>query len=156
MSPTQVEAAAQEIVDLIPLIMRSLGSELRQAGHFHSHSHFHLLGMLAGGPHNLRDLARKHNVTPPTMSNSISALVDRGLVQRRRAEHDRRQLVIELTPDGEAVIDQIRARAEHSMSRKLQALSPEDVNQLVRGLSVLRQLFKNSPEDSPGKQKVSP
>jgi len=135
------QLAAREFLEIIPLAMRSLGSELRQSANLPVPGHFNLLFMLAEGPHNLSELAEKHNVTPPTMSNTISTLVERGWVQRTQSEHDRRQISIELTPAGREMLNTVQAYAENRIAEILVPLSVEELDQLIAGLAVLRSAF---------------
>ncbi len=141
---TDIQAASREIVNLIPLVMRMLGSELRNAGPLPATAHFRILFMLGNGPHNLSSLAQKNNVSLPTMSNSISILVERGWVQRTRSQHDRRSLVLEITPAGQAVTEAIRLHAETRVADMLDPLSADDVKKLLEGMAVLRIAFDHT------------
>jgi len=133
--------AARELLEIIPLTMRTVGSQLRQAAQLPVPAHFGLLFMLAEGPHNLSELAEKHNVTPPTMSNTVSTLVEHGWVQRTQSEHDRRQITIELTSAGRAILSTVQAHAEARIAEILTPLSVEEMDQLIAGLAVLRSAF---------------
>lgn len=139
---TKAETAAQEILETVPLVMRTLGSELRHSPDFPMIAHFRLLFMLKEGPHNLSELARKHNVSLPTMSNSVTTLVDRGWVRRTRSRYDRRQVVIELTDDGQDVLTEIQCQAVSTLEELLAPISENDLDQLLAGLAVLRSTFR--------------
>ena len=65
---------AKEILEIVPLVMRTLHAELRQPAALANPGHFHLMLSLAEGPHNLSELAEKQNVTLPTMSSTVSTL----------------------------------------------------------------------------------
>jgi DNA-binding MarR family transcriptional regulator len=133
--------AARAILEIIPLAMRTLGSQLRQSAQLPVPGHFRLLFMLAEGPHNLSELAEKHNVTLPTMSNTISTLVEHGWVQRAQSKHDRRQISISLTHDGRAILDSVQAHAENRLAEVLTPISDQELDQLITGLAVLRSAF---------------
>lgn len=49
-------------------------------------------------------LARRSFVTAQTMAEMVSGLLSRELVERHRDEHDRRRLVLSLTPAGRALL----------------------------------------------------
>jgi DNA-binding MarR family transcriptional regulator len=136
------QLAAREFLEIIPLAMHSLGSEMRQSTQLPVPGHYNLLFMLSHGPHNLSELAEKHNVTPPTMSNTISTLVERGWVQRTQSSTDRRRVIIELTPSGHALLESIQNYVEASITRTLAPLSTEELDQLIAGLAVLRAAFR--------------
>jgi DNA-binding MarR family transcriptional regulator len=133
--------AARELLEIIPLAMRSLGSQLRNFANLPVPGHFRLLFMLAEGPHNLSELAKKHNVTLPTMSNTVSTLVEHGWVQRTQSEHDRRQISIELTDAGHAILKTVQAQVESRIAQVLEPISDNELDQLIAGLAVLRSAF---------------
>ncbi|HLF90491.1 MAG TPA: MarR family transcriptional regulator [Anaerolineales bacterium] len=135
------QLAARELLEIVPLAMRTLGSELRHSAQLPTPGHFRLLFMLAEGPHNLSELAEKHSVTPPTMSNTISTLVERGWVQRTQSEQDRRQISISLTPSGRAILDAVQSYAENRITEILAPISDQELDQLITGLAVLRSAF---------------
>lgn len=135
------QLAAREFLQIIPLAMHALGSDMRQATELPVPGHFNLLYMLAEGPHNLRELAERHSVSAPTMSNTISTLVERGWVQRTQSETDRRQICISLTPSGLDMLGAVQAFAEARLTEILAPLSETEMAQLITGLSVLRTAF---------------
>ena len=132
---------AKELVETLPLVMRSLGSEMRHSVEIPSDAHFGILFRLLQSPANLSELARHHNVSLPTMSNSISILVEHGLVQRERAAHDRRQVVLSITDAGAEVLQKIRLQLENHAAQKLASLDPQQLEDLVSGLAVIRMAF---------------
>lgn len=97
--------------------------------------------MLAKGPHNLSELASKHAVSLPTMSNSITALVERGWVTRERAADNRRMVLVKLTPTGEQVLCKIQEKAQARRADIISSLSPAECDQILAGLATLRSTF---------------
>ena len=90
MTRVQARESAREILEIIPLVMRAVAAELRAAGEMPAPAHFGLLSVLSTRPRMLTDLASLQGVSLPTMSNSISAMVDRGWVRRAAPTNDRR------------------------------------------------------------------
>ena len=144
------QKAAREVVDLVPLVMRTLAAALRQADPGLAPPHLRLLGMLAARPCSLSELAERHGVSRPTASNSVSALVARGWVQRRRDPADRRRVRLELTPEGRRVLQRTRVQVEAYVAERLAALPVEDQARLLEGLRLLRAAF--TPEETGGPQ----
>ena len=138
-SKTQV--AASRVVEVIPLVMRTLALEIRRTGHVPAPVHCRLMVLLADGPRNLSELAEKQAVSLPTMSTSISALVARGWVTRVRAPHDRRMVMVELTPVGRRALNHIMGSVETRVGRLLASLSAAECDQLLAGLEVLHGCF---------------
>ena len=146
--PTKREVVAQQVIEVIPLVARTLASELRRPGHTLSPVfHCGLLAILASRQHNLSELAEKHGVSAATTSDSITALVGRGWVSRVRDPHDRRRVLIELTPAGRDVFDVIRSAAEARVAELLASLSSDECDQLLAGLAMLRTILARG-EDS--------
>ena len=136
------QLAAQQIVEIVPLVMRTLAAELRHTGHTLSPSHFRLLAMLQHREWSLGDLAAHEKVSSPTISRSISTLEERGGVQRRPSDEDRRVVLARLTSDGEQVLLQMEKMALLRIVEMLSPLNHEDMLRLNGGLPVLRKVFE--------------
>lgn len=136
------EEIAQKTLEIIPLVMRVMSSEMRRTNHRMIPTHLSLLGILEeGGRYTLGQLAEMHHVSAPTMSNTVTALEERGWVQRIRAEHDRRVVLVELAPPGKAVLDEINAHTRARIAELLVGLDAEQRALLRAGLTVLRDTF---------------
>jgi DNA-binding MarR family transcriptional regulator len=66
----------------------------------------YLLGAL--GDTHMADLVTRLGVSLSTVSGLVDKVVDQGLAYRREDPHDRRQVVVGLTPAGSAFIDRFR------------------------------------------------
>jgi DNA-binding MarR family transcriptional regulator len=132
---------AQEIMDLIPRVMRSFSSIVRSDEDHLDPAQIRLLGMLSRGPCNLSEIARQHSVSLPTVSKSVSLMEDRGWVSRSRSKQDRRVVLLSLTPDGERAWEQITAALQAKIQARLSTLSPGEIAQLRSGLAVLELVF---------------
>ncbi len=141
----ELDLAAREITEVVPLVMRTLALEMRSMGHLPEPTHLRLLLLLAERPHCLSELAEKQAVSLPTMSNSISTLVERGLVTRSRTSHDRRKVLVELMPAGRQMLEEMRVALERRLARRLTCLSPADCERVVQGLEMLRGCFARIP-----------
>lgn len=136
---SKVQAVSQTIVKVIPLVMRAMMAEHHRSNLPMPPAHFRLLTMLAHHACNLSELAARQAVSLPTMSNSISVLVERGWVKRVRSPDDRRQIVLELTPEGRAVLGEIKQQAEARVAELLSGLSADDLQRLSAGILILEQ-----------------
>src|SRR2546423_14051248 len=109
MTRDQARETARELLEIIPLVMRTVAAELRAAGEMPAPAHFGLLSILNVRPRMLSDLASLQGVSLPTMSSSISAMVERGWVRRTSPapESDRRVVTIEVTATGRAALERV-------------------------------------------------
>jgi len=60
-------------------------------------------------PMSQADLARATGTDPALTGRALRTLLDRGWVRRRRSREDRRAFSLELTPEGEALLEKVRA-----------------------------------------------
>jgi DNA-binding MarR family transcriptional regulator len=133
--------AAREILKIVPLVMRTVAAELRANGELPAPAHFGLLTILGSQPRTLTELALLQGVSLPTMSNSISRLVERGWVRRVFPARDRRVVIVEATPLGRATVKRVGRAAEAHLAEKLAGLDTESRLRLHAGLAVLRRVF---------------
>ena len=145
MTRLQARGSAREILKIVPLVMRTVAAELRASGELPAPAHFHLLTMLSQQPRTLTELAALLGVSLPTMSNSISALVQRGWVRRTAPTRDRCVVIIEVTPVGKATVGRVGRCAEIHLAKALAPLDRAARERLQAGLSVLRTVFANGP-----------
>lgn len=134
--------AARQIVEIIPLVMRTVGAHMRRSAHGVLPGHMRVLGMCAKHAHNLSDLAEAQSVSPPTMSRTVNTLVERGWLVRIPSEEDRRVVHIEVTPTGKQVLDEVRRQSETRVAEVVASLSPDELETMLAGLAVLREVFE--------------
>ena len=129
----------------MPLVMRTVVAGLRSAGELPAPAHFPLLVMLKEQPRTLTELAELRGVSLPTMSNSVTALVQRGWVRRITPETalrgspvagerkryrrngagtvhdggDRRVVLVEVTVTGRGVLERVEQAAETHLAAVL-------------------------------------
>ena len=135
------DTLARQILEVVPLVMRTVSAELRQTDPFVVTAHFRLLWLLKHRSHSLSELAEHQAVSLPTMSNSVTILEERGWASRKRSETDRRKLMIEITPEGHEVLEQVHQHMAQRVAEIIDPLSAEDQAAISRGLLILRQTF---------------
>ncbi len=147
---TKVDSAhklAQQIMEIVPHAMRAMMFEMRQSNQGNMAvmpAHFRLLGMLSHCSWTLKELADKTAVSPPTMSNTITTLEERGWVTRTRSAEDRRAVIIQATEEGKRVLKESHHRAEGYIAALLEPLDPDEQDVLAQGLAVLRRVFESA------------
>jgi DNA-binding MarR family transcriptional regulator len=145
MTQLQARDVAREILRIVPLVMRTVATELRAGGEFPAPAHFGLLTMLSVQPRSLSELAGIQGVSLPTMSNSVRAMAERGWVKRTSPARDRRVAIIEVTATGRAVVDRVGRAAEAHLAQRLIPLDAASRRSLQAGLGALRDVFSRDP-----------
>jgi len=141
MTREQARESARDVLEIIPLVMRTVAAELRSAGELPAPAHFGLLSYLSEHPRTLTELAALQGVSLPTMSSSISAMAERGWVRRGAPERDRRSVLVEVTPNGRAALERVARCAEAHLAEVLAPLDIPSRRRLHSGLGVLRKVF---------------
>ena len=154
MTREQARESARDILQIIPLVMRTVAAQLRSAGELPAPAHFGLLSILCERPRMLTEIASLQGVSLPTMSNSISAMEERGWVRRTApTEQDRRVAMIEVTTTGRAALDRVARSAETHLAEMLAPVDVTSRRRLHNGLGVLRKIFASAPAASVSRQR---
>ncbi len=133
---------ARRILDIIPLVMRATGAEMRrEATAGFQISHYRILRLLQQQPRTLSELAACQEVALPTMSRTVSVLVERGWVTRSEDPQDRRRVQLRVTDEGWAVFEKLRARVQERLAARLSVLTAEEREQVLAGLGILEKAF---------------
>lgn len=140
---------ARRTLEFAPLVMRVMSVEMRQVYAGMHPGHMAVMRILTYKPFTLGDLAEHMSVSPPTMSNTISALEERGWVERRRAKDDRRLVWIEITDAGRAMMDSVTENVEARMTSLLSALDDEQSENVEHCMTLLRDILAKALELDP-------
>ena len=153
MSASNSDRIARILMDIVPLIMRVMNAEMRDSdpsdGSLPAVGHLGLLGFLAIKPFTLSELARRSQVSSPTMSNTISVLAERGFVERVPDQADRRIVWVKITESGREALARIDQHMTHRIASLIEGLPPDKEEALINGLSVLRDIFEQSIQKDP-------
>jgi DNA-binding MarR family transcriptional regulator len=108
---------------------------------------FHILRHVRKGVRSMSELASVRQISRPAISQSVDALVDKGLLTRHPSMTDRRYVELKLTPRGTSMLDAIFERNHAWMRQKLATVSPEELDDIILGMNVLKKTF--APEERP-------
>jgi len=89
-----------------------------------------LEGILHKGPLTHRELGRKVLTSAANLTDVIDKLEARGLVVRVRCPEDRRQVKVELSVCGRALIERLFPSHAHDIADAMSALNPAEITQL--------------------------
>ena len=88
--------------------------------------------LVFGGPRTVGALAQSEGVRSPTMTRLVNGLEADGLVRRRAGEGDRRQVVVEATPDARRLLQAGRRRRVALLAGLLAEVDDDDLEVLRR------------------------
>jgi DNA-binding MarR family transcriptional regulator len=151
MTKGKAREAARALLEVMPLVMRTVAAELRAAGELPAPAHFPLLHLLSEHPRTLSELAAFRGVSLPSMSSSVNTLVGRGWIRRMTPGTDRRVVMLEVTPGGRAALDRVAKAAELHIADVLSPLGEPARRRLQSGLNVMRVAFAAPPQLAAGR-----
>jgi DNA-binding MarR family transcriptional regulator len=92
------------------------------------------------GPLTPRALADFERVQPPSMTRTLAALTERGLVDRAPDPADGRQVIVRITESGAAAVTATRRQRDAWLARRLADLDPEERAVLAHASHILRRI----------------
>lgn len=102
-------------------------------------------------PMNLSAVADALGVHPSNASRACDRLVDLGLLRRRDSDTDRRNLVLDLSPAGRAVVDSVVSARRDALRAILKDMPADD----RQGLAPALLAFAHAAGEEPGHDDVS-
>ena len=141
--PISPEDCAHEVLDVVPLVMRTVRCEMRRSRAADlSVPQFRTLVFLSRQPGaSLSEGAEHLGLTPPSMSALVEGLVERKLVLREIAAADRRRITLTLTARGQSALAAARQATQAQLAQKLTTLSAGDRAAVLQAMQALRPLF---------------
>jgi DNA-binding MarR family transcriptional regulator len=144
LNPTS-RTAARKFWEVVPRVMSTVAAEARRGGNNLAPSHFRTLKMLSLKRFNLSELAEHQDVSLPSMSASVETLVQRGWLERKRSDEDRRITELLVTEKGNRILAEEAERMLGWTAKRLNQLSPEQLERVELGLDTLRTVFDEFP-----------
>jgi DNA-binding MarR family transcriptional regulator len=92
------------------------------------------------GPLTLGELAALERVQPPTITRTVAALEEQGLVVREVDATDRRVARVSIAPNGKRLLERSRGRKNAYLAQRLRLLSQEDVAAIHRAAELLERM----------------
>jgi DNA-binding MarR family transcriptional regulator len=103
---------------------------------------FHILRYIRRGYDSVSELAEARKISRPAVSQGVDALVTKGLVTRRQSQEDRRCVELELSQEGDALLDHVFQNTRGWMKSILESFSQEELEVAGRGMDVLRKMIE--------------
>jgi DNA-binding MarR family transcriptional regulator len=99
------------------------------------------------GPLRLGDLAAAEGIAPSTLTRLVTALEERGYVDRCPVPGDARASTLAIAPAGRTVLKRIRQESTTVLADSLRTLTSEQLAALAAALPALEQLADADPRD---------
>jgi DNA-binding MarR family transcriptional regulator len=96
------------------------------------------------GPIRQGELAAREKVAAPSMTRTVSGLVEAGLVQKIPDPEDGRSCHIVVTEAARTLLEKVRTERSAMLAERVARLSPEQYATLVDALPVLEQLAEEA------------
>jgi DNA-binding MarR family transcriptional regulator len=87
------------------------------------------------------ELAKRADLSPASMTAMLDQLEGSGVIERRRSERDRRQVIVSLTDAGHETLEAKRAKLERRTAEVLAPYSEEELDAAVRVMRSLAGLL---------------
>jgi DNA-binding MarR family transcriptional regulator len=134
LSPAAISTLAGELRLACMRISRRIRFE---STHLVAPHQFSVLCRLEEAPRTPGELAEIEKVSAPSMTRTVAALVERGLVERTADPQDRRQVILSLTGDARSLLRDIRRKRDAWMSVRVGHLTPEEQAILQQASAIL-------------------
>ncbi len=100
--------------------------------------HLHVMTLLQEGAVPMRSLAESIGVSQASATGIVDRMEQRGLVERRREDDDRRVIRVQLAPEGRELLASVSAERRHKLGYLLSELSDDELDGFLRGARALR------------------
>ncbi len=137
------ETCAAEILDVVPLVMRTIKHEMRKrrASGLSVPQFRAMIFIDRQGQAALVQVAEHLGLTSATTCRMMDELVARQLVLSRPSTIDRRKITLTLTREGQAVLVNARQGTLQRLEELLAGLSGEENAAILQAMNSLRQAF---------------
>ncbi|MFA5874158.1 MAG: MarR family winged helix-turn-helix transcriptional regulator [Anaerolineales bacterium] len=102
---------------------------------------FHILRHIRRGRDSVSALAEAKDISRPAISQSVDLLVTRGLIVRSIDPQDRRHVKLDLTAEGNALMDAIFGDTRQWMMKTLEPLSADEIQALTCSMESLKKIL---------------
>ena len=102
---------------------------------------FHILRHIRKGQGSVSEIAEAKHISRPAISQAVDVLVNKGLVRRTQNLQDRRHVSLDLTPEGNALLDAIFDQTRRRMEQMLALLSADELQALIGSMESLKKII---------------
>lgn len=144
------EEAASELLEVVPVIMREIRSEMRnKSSPDLTVPQFRALAFVDRNKGaSLSAVANHMGLTLPSTSRLVDVLISRRLLTREDNPADRRRVKLGVTNRGLTILANSRRGALEYLAKKLSSISSNDRKVIIEGMAAVRSVFMSSAEKS--------
>ena len=102
---------------------------------------FHILRLIRRGRNSVSELAEVRDISRPAISQTVDLLVTRGLIFRTTDIQDRRHIKLDLTAEGNALMDAIFGNTREWMVEKFGLLSADEIQAFTSSMDSLKKVI---------------
>lgn len=103
---------------------------------------FQVLRLIRTGKASVSEIATARNISRPAVSQAVDVLVNSGMLTRTQATEDRRHVDLALTKAGNELLDVVFSDARAWMREKMADFSEKELDEIVRGLRLLKRMME--------------
>lgn len=140
-----LEVAIDRFWETIPPLWSSIRAHIRSVAVEHygvSEEQFHVLRHVRRGVGSVSELAAVKNISRPAISQAVDILVSKGLLTRTQSMQDRRFVRLELTPQGNALLDEVIKETRAWMKSRLELLDIDELQNVQQAMSSLHKMLE--------------
>ena len=147
MKPEMLDAIAEDLFTIPPLIGRSIRRKLLKTAMSHIREditppHFEIMRTLEdAGTLHVTEIGERLQIPGPQMTHLIDKLVTLNMVERQPDASDRRIINIALTSRGKTLLKEHRSMIEGAIKNSLASLTDEELEEVSTSLRKLRQIL---------------
>ena len=140
------EEAAHELLEVIPIVMREIRSEMRsRRSPDLTIPQFRTLAFVNRNiGSSLLEVANHLGLTPPSTSRIVDGLITRSLMIREDHPADRRRVKLTITHLGKKILETSRQDALIYLTGKLNRINADDRDVIVKAMKALQPIFTES------------
>src|SRR4051794_28445389 len=133
----QIEYVAEQLLPHAAIVTRLLIKQIKSEI---SRTEAGVLSTLVAAPRRITELAELEGLAQPTMTLLVQRLEQRGWVKRERRADDGRVVLVSLTEDGSATLEEFRAQVGAALRVHMDGMSDEQIAALESATEALGSL----------------
>jgi len=135
---------AEELLKVFPGLGRTVSLYLRGSGEEETTlMQIGVLHQIQEQPITASELAKRRKVSLQSASVLVQGMVEKGWLMREPDPNDRRQFILQVTPEGLAKAEAVKAQITHLMEGLFEGLSDEEVKAAQVFLPALSRILAN-------------